>query len=672
MLSSVDRDLNALADAYGVAIRYEDADHREVVVADDVVVAVLAQFDVDASTPASIRRELAAVRARSGGTALPPTLVLRVGTGYQLSGPAVIRLEDGTERTAQTAVPTDLPLGWHRLVTADQDVVLIVVPDRMPTVPPAWGWMLQLYGLRSAGSWAMGDFADLAELAGRSATELGTGVLLVNPVQAIGLAHPIQRSPYSPISRRFVNPIYLSVTATPAFERADERTRAEVLALRPDDSADLVDYDAVWDAKLAALRLLRPYDPGPGDLADDPALRDFATFCALEELHGADWRTWPEALQDPNSAEVAAARVDLAERIAFYGWLQHLCHDQLATARRAVRDAGMAVGIVHDLPVGVHPGGADTWALRHAFAAGVRVGAPPDDFNQLGQDWNLPPWRPDRLAELGYAPFRDMLRGVLEHADGIRIDHVAGLWRLWWIPPGFPPKKGTYVHYDADAMLGVLTLEAHRANAIVVGEDLGTVEPVVTKTMHERGLLSSAVLWFQRDYDLPDHPFVLPPKWAREAMASISTHDLPTVSGWLAAEHVRLRAELGLLDDSAEAEYATAAADRDAVVALLRKSGIPTDDLVVALHALLASAASRLVLTSLPDVLGVIRQPNLPGTLDEYPNWRIRLPVTVAEFFADQHVRAVVAPLRAARPPVGRHADGGGEPGHGAGRQAHH
>jgi 4-alpha-glucanotransferase len=664
----VDGDLNALADAYGVATRYEDADHRDIVVDDEVVVAVLAQLDVDAATPGSIRRELAAVRERARGTALPPTLVLREGSGYQLPGPAVIRLEDGTKRSVQAAVPTDLPLGWHRLATADQDVVLAVVPDRMPSVPPAWGWMLQLYGLRSAGSWGMGDFADLAELAGRSATELGVGVLLVNPVQAIGLAHPIQRSPYSPISRRFVNPIYLSVTATPAFERADERTRAEVLALRPDDSGDLVDYDAVWDAKLAALRLLRPYDPGPVDLADDPALRDFATFCALEELHGADWRTWPEPLQDPNSAEVAAARVALAERVAFHSWLQHLCHDQLAAARRAVRDAGMGVGIVHDLPVGVHPGGADTWALRHAFAAGVRVGAPPDAFNQLGQDWNLPPWRPDRLAELGYAPFREMLRDVLEHADGIRIDHVAGLWRLWWIPPGFPPSKGTYVHYDADAMVGVLALEAHRANAIVVGEDLGTVEPVVTKTMHERGLLSSAVLWFQRDYDKPDHPFVPPPQWAREAMASISTHDLPTVSGWLAAEHVRLRAELGLLDDSADEEYATAAADRDAVLALLRETGISTDDLVVAIHTLLASAASRLVLTSLPDVLGVIRQPNLPGTLDEYPNWRIRLPVTVAEFFADPHVRAVVAALRAARPPVARHAGGAGEPGHGARR----
>ncbi|HEX9336754.1 MAG TPA: 4-alpha-glucanotransferase, partial [Pseudonocardiaceae bacterium] len=314
---------------------------------------------------------------------------------------------------------------------------------------------------------------------------------------------------------------------------------------------------------------------------------------------------------------------------------------------------GMAVGVVHDLPVGVHPGGADTWADRDVFASDVRVGAPPDAFSQQGQDWNLPPWRPDKLAEQGYAPFRDVLRGVLAHADGIRVDHVAGLWRLWWIPPGYPPSQGTYVHYDADAMLGVLALEAHRANAIVVGEDLGTVRPVVTETLHERGMLSSAVLWFQRDYDAPDHPFVDPARWAAETMASITTHDLPTAAGWLAAENVRLRAELGLLARPAADEYADAKADRDALLALLRRDGIPdTDDEIVALHALLASAASRLVLTSPSDVLGELRQPNLPGTVDEYPNWRIRLPGTIEGFFADPRVRAVVAPLAAARPPV--------------------
>ncbi|HEY3747984.1 MAG TPA: 4-alpha-glucanotransferase [Pseudonocardiaceae bacterium] len=634
-------DLAALADAYGVATSYENAEQREVVVDDDVVVAVLAQFDVAASDPESVRRELAAVRAAREGVALPPTVVLRSGATRQLNGPAVVELEDGTHRDVDGELPADLPLGWHRLVTQEQAVTLVVVPERLPDVHPAWGWMVQLYALRSADSWGMGDFGDLASMAARSAAELGAGVLLVNPVQAISPTHPVERSPYSPASRRFANPLYLRIPATDA----------DVLALRPRQDTELIDYDAVWDAKRAALELLWSRGPQPVDLAGDPALRDFATFCALAEVHGPDWRDWPEPLRDPAGAEVAAARVELADRVAFHSWLQGLCRDQLDEVRWAA--AGMPVGVVHDLPVGVRPGGADTWALRSAFAADVRVGAPPDAFNQLGQDWNLPPWRPDRLAELGYAPFREMLHGILRYADGIRVDHVAGLWRLWWIPPGESAARGTYVHYDAEAMLGILALEAHRAGAVVIGEDLGTVEPEVTVTLHERGMLSSAVLWFQRDWDTEGHPFVPPQDWNPEAMASISTHDLPTVAGWLTGEHVRVRAELGMLDGPVEAERAAAEADRTALLDLLCEQGIPTDDLDLALHTLLASASARLLLTSPADMLGEVRQPNMPGTVDQYPNWRIPLPVTLEEFFADDRVPRVTAPLRAARPMEG-------------------
>ncbi|MFD2469269.1 4-alpha-glucanotransferase [Amycolatopsis silviterrae] len=641
-------ELAELAAAHGVATRYENADRIEVSVDPDVVIAVLAQLDVDAGTPQAIQRELAAVREARASQALPPTVVLRAGQERELGRAATVELEDGTVRDVGTTLPADLPLGWHRIVTDGQRVSLAVVPDRLPEVPPAWGWMLQLYALHSDQSWGMGDFGDLAEMASRSAAELGAGVLLVNPVQAISPAHPVERSPYSPSSRRFANPLYLRVTDTEAFARADENTRRQVRALAPDPIGELIDYDAVWTAKRAALDLLRRYHPEPVEMDDD--LRDFAAFGALAEVHGGDWREWPEPLRDPGSAEVAAAREELAERIEFHGWLQQLCHEQLDRVRRAAREAGMPVGVVHDLPVGVHPGGADTWALRNVFAARVRVGAPPDAFNQQGQDWNLPPWRPDRLAEAGYAPFRDVVRGVLRHADGIRVDHIAGMWRLWWIPPGEPAGRGTYVHYDAEAMLGVLALEAHRAGAVVVGEDLGTVEDTVTETMHERGLLSSAVLWFQRDWDAPGQPFVRPDSWDPDAMASISTHDLPTVSGWLDAEHVRVRAGLGQLDRPVEQEYAEAAAERQALLEVVASEGIPADDLVVALHTLLASAASRLVLTAPADVIGERRQPNLPGTVDEYPNWRIPLPVTVDGFFADPRVRAAVAPLAAARP----------------------
>jgi 4-alpha-glucanotransferase len=568
---------------------------------------------------------------------LPGSIVVRQGTRRRV-GRALVRTEDGTRHDVADLLPADLPLGWHVLETAGREIPLAVTPPRLPDVPRAWGWMLQLYALHSAGSWGMGDFGDLATFARESS---GAGVLLVNPVQAIVPTLPVQRSPYSPSSRRFANPLYLRVTDTDEFRRADPDLRAKVLALAPGPPGDLIDYDAVWTAKRAALELLWP--GRIGELAPD--LRDFATFCALAERHGSDWREWPAGLRRPDSPDVATARRELAPRIAFHAWLQELCEQQLDNARSAA--AGMPVGIVHDLPVGVDPGGADAWALQDVLATQVRVGAPPDAFSQQGQDWNLPPWRPDRLAAAGYTPFRDVIRSVLRHADGIRVDHVAGLWRLWWIPPGEPPSRGTYVHYDAEAMLGILALEAHRHSAVVVGEDLGTVEPHVTETLHDRGMLSSAVMYFQRDYDRTGHPFVPTRSWEARTMASISTHDLPTAAGFLRGENTRVRTELGLVEDPAR-ERERVAAERHDLIEFLVKEGVLDDPaadeetVLVAMHALLNRAPSALLLTSPQDALGETRQPNLPGTVDEYPNWRIPLPVAVEDLFGQTGVRRVV------------------------------
>ena len=638
--------LSRLAAAHGVAMAYEGSDREIVTVDEEIVVAVLARLDVDASSAESIQRELQQVEAVRARRPLPETIAVTQGSARHLGVAGRLLLEDGTALEVDGDLPADLPLGWHRLVAGEQQITVVVAPARMPEVPRTWGWMLQLYALRSAESWGMGDYGDLAQMAERAGSEQGAGILLVNPVQAFMPSHPLERSPYSPSSRRFANPLYLRVVDAAMAAGVDGETYDEILALAPDRHAELIDYDAVWEAKLAALELLWSRVTPP-DIDED--LEAFATFAALAELHGADWREWPEELRDPESEAVVEARSTRSNRIAFHAWLQLLCREQLDAARGAAHDAGMAVGIVHDLPVGVHPGGADAWALQDAFAAGVRVGCPADAFNPLGQDWGLPPWRPDRLAESGYAPFRDVIRSVLRHGDGIRIDHIAGLWRLWWIPPGEPAHRGTYVHYDSEVMLAVLTLEAHRAGAIVVGEDLGTVEDVVTETMHERGILSSAVLWFERDWDAPGQPHVPPQDWEPETMASISTHDLPTVEGWLQDERIRVQADLGLLDVPAEEAYAQAKSDREALFDLVRSEGIPAEDPVVALHAVIARAASRLVLSSPADAVGQLQQPNLPGTVDEYPNWRIPLPVDLDAFFADERVRAAVAPLRAAR-----------------------
>ncbi|MHC1562443.1 4-alpha-glucanotransferase [Actinomycetospora sp. C-140] len=643
MPEPVEPELAELATAHGIAVRYRDSGEQEVEVDRGVVVDVLTALDVDATTPAALAASLEAVRS-ADPERLPPTLVVDAARPLPFAGTVV--LEDGGERAVGTTLPADLPVGYHRLTGGDRDVTVIVPPPRLEPPPPTWGWMVQLYALRSPGSWGCGDYADLASLLARTAAEQGAGALLVNPLHALALAPRVEPSPYSPSSRRFLHPLYVRVEDTAAYADAPASVRAAVAELRP-ASGDLVDHDAVWAAKRAALELLAPSAASfPRDLDGlDADQRDVATWYALAERHGSDLHEWPADLQHVDDTGVAAARTELADRILFHAWCLDLADAQLATAHEAA--GGMAVGLIADLAVGCSAGGADAWTLAGALARGVTVGAPPDDFNQQGQDWALPPWRPDALASSGYAPLRAMIRGVLRHADGLRVDHVAGLWRLWWIPPGRGAREGAYVHYDARAMLAVVAIEASRAGAVVVGEDLGTVEREVTSGLADHGMLGCAVMWFQRS----DDGALLPPRrWHPETLASVSTHDLPTAAGFLRDEHVRARAEAGVLTD-VDAAYADAARDRDELLSLLRAEGFAVDPsdpdaVVLAMHRLLATARSRIVLAAFTDVLGDVRQPNLPGTIDAYPNWRIPLSTPLPDLLADPRVHAVAAALR--------------------------
>lgn len=666
----IDPALAALAETCGVATSYENWTNRPVPVPATTVRRVLAALGVDAADPPAALEE---ALERPWHRLLPPTVVVRRGAPASVvarvpaggSPLAVVELADGGRvELGQAGPPTDgrtvagvprvavplplpagLPLGDHRLrvrVGGDEgEALLVVAPDRIPLpagLDRTWGWMVQLYAVRSAASWGLGDYADLATLLRWSGSPSGggAGVLLVNPLHAVAPTHPVEPSPYFPTSRRFAAPLYLRPEELPEYAAADPATRARVDALArfvPRDT-DLIDRDPVWEAKRAALELLF-FEPGPVPrpaAEDSPGLADFALWCALAEEHGPDWRSWPAELRSRDSPAVALARDRLAGRVAFHTWLQHCCDEQLAQAQAVAREAGMPVGVVHDLAVGVDPGGADAWALPGELALGVTVGAPPDLFNQQGQNWQLPPWRPDRLAETGYAPFRDMVRAVLRRGGGLRVDHVMGLFRLWWVPSGSSPADGTYVRYDADAMLGILALEAARAGALVVGEDLGTVEPAVARVLAANGVLGSSVLWFERE---EDGRTPLPPaRWRELAVASVTTHDLPTAAGFLVGEHVRVRAELGLLDRPVEQEAAAARREREALLALLRSEGLlgpdPSDEeVIVALHALLTRSPSRVVLAAPGDAVEDLRQPNLPGTTDAYPNWR--LPV------ADRH-----------------------------------
>ncbi|HEX4432309.1 MAG TPA: 4-alpha-glucanotransferase [Frankiaceae bacterium] len=648
----MDPSLEQLARACGVATEYEDWARRPVPVAEDTVRKVLDGLGIDASHPGSA---LAAHTAAGWEQVLPKTVVVRRGSPRPIpmrspAGSAVraeIRIGSGDEEVVTTLapgpvrdrdeagrqvermvrLPAGLPLGDHRLVAyvdslLAADVPLIVAPDQLP-LPDSqlWGWMAQLYAVRSA--WGMGDYADLAELVRWSAAQ-GAGLLLVNPLHAPAPVAPIQNSPYFPASRRFSSPLYLRPQLLPEYRAASDEVRARVDALAASVPMDEhIDRDTVWAAKSSALELLFGYAKPRPEAENSRGLDDFALWCALAERHGADWRHWPEPLKDPHGDAVDAVRTDLEPRAAFHRWLQHCCADQLTAAQQAATAGGMSVGVVHDLAVGVDPGGSDAWALQRELATGFSVGAPPDSFNQQGQDWGLPPWRPDRLAETGYAPLRDMVRAVLRVGGGLRIDHILGLFRLWWVPEGSSAAAGTYVTYDADALLGVIALEAERAGALVVGEDLGTVPREVRQMLKERAVFGSTVLWFERD---EDGALVPPQDWRDEAVASVTTHDLPTSAGFLTGEHVRVRAELGLLNDPA-AEAANSERERAEMDALLAKEGLAADggleEKIVGLHELLARSPSRVLLAMLGDAVGDLRQPNMPGTVDEYPNWRL-------------------------------------------------
>ncbi len=669
--------LHELAGRCGVATEYWDWQGRHVVVATDTIVAVLAALGRAAGTDAEIEASLAAVDDEPWRRLLPPVVVTVSGR----SDHVLVHVTDGDwvrlhvrdelgqrhELTqldrwvppreldgvlvgeATFALPAELPLGWHTIIatlaSGEHSCPLVVTPARMELPTEAWGtqrWglMTQLYSVRSKQSWGVGDFADLRELAAWSGRDLAADFILVNPLHAAEPVGPMENSPYLPTTRRFVNPLYLRVEDIREAAYVTSRQRAQIEAAAASvaeltSSGALIDRDTAWAAKRTALEVVYTVPrSGAREAAfaayrhlEGEGLTGFATWCALAEHFGLPPQEWPAELHDPHSAGVAQLKRDLADRIRFYQWLQWVADEQLGAAQAEARTAGMRFGLVLDLAVGVHPDGADTWVLGKALASGVSVGAPPDAFNQQGQNWSQPPWRPDTLAESAYAPYRDMLRTVLRHAGGLRVDHVMGLFRLWWIPEGARPDQGTYVRYDYEALLGIMCLEAQRAGAFLVGEDLGVVEPWVRDLLADRGVLGTSVLWFERHEDSTP---LQPEEYRTLCLATVTTHDLPPTAGYLAGDHVSLRNDLGLLTRSVEEERLVDAAEREAVLGLLRARGLIDEhaseqQTIDALYKLLTFTPSRLLGVMLTDAVGERRTQNQPGTDKEYPNWRIPL-----------------------------------------------
>ncbi len=676
--SELSEQLHVLAQYCGIAVSYLDGADQLVEVQDATLQALLTAFDVDTSSVQAAREAAERLRLQAARRCLPPVvaaeqgitteIVLRLPAGCRAT--VWVELEDGgtvdlsaeqglppadtataasDEQYAPQTVdlPTDLPLGYHTVhLTFDNEAWaahLIVSPSFLGfpatvTNERVWGFATQLYSVPSRRSWGMGDLSDLRELVTWSGSEHGADYLLINPMNAAAPLPPIEPSPYLPVSRRFFDPQYLRVEDVAEYAQlskadADRCARLRERAGTGRSGPGLLDRDTAWTAKREALTLLFGTPRSAEREADFAAfteregvdLLQFATWCALAETYGPDTSVWPVACQDAGSPEVQQFAAAHAPSVEFHRWLQWLLDQQLARVHRAARDV-MDIGVIHDLPVGVHPDGADTWSARELYAGSVSVGAPPDAFNQLGQDWSQHPWRPDRLAENGYAPFRTLVSGILRHSGGLRVDHIIGLFRLWWIPRGHGATNGSYVRYDHEVLIGIAALEAHRAGAVVIGEDLGTFEPSVQEYLLRRGVPGTSVLWFEMDDGVP----IPPERWREWCFASVTTHDLPPAACLVTGDHVRLRGRLGLLTGDLDEEVArehevlerwTAELERTGCIA----AGAGPQDIVDGLHRYLTLTPCRLLNVSLTDAVGDRHPQNVPGTTDAYPNWRYQI-----------------------------------------------
>jgi 4-alpha-glucanotransferase len=617
---------SAPPDGWGIITAYEDA------------------FGQWTEVPASTRDALVEAMGGDPSTDAPPdtdrVLVTRVGEPVHVEGASEVVLEDGSRRAVAGATPADLPAGYHQLaVRGEQEPrSLVVSPGRchLPDDLHAWGWSVQLYALRSASSWGLGDLADLRELA-RWSAEAGAGTILVNPIDAVTPVRPRETSPYYPTSRSFLDPIYLrldevpGVTDLPGYAAAARRGAA-LTAATP------IDRDAVAELKYGVLAERW----AAGGVGDEPGFRallaergdeltTFATFCSLAEEHGSGWHRWPTEHQHPDAPAVRAFAAQHADRVRFHAWLQWLTDEQL-------RRAGEPLALLGDLPIGADPDGADAWAWQDVLATGVTVGAPPDELGPQGQDWQLPAFAPWKLRQAGFEPFIRTVRAAMRHVGGLRIDHVLGLFRMFWVPPGGTAADGAYVRMPTRELLDILALESQRARCFVVGEDLGTVAEGVREEMDARDLLRYQVWWFETD------PLE---EWSAKALASVSTHDLPTVAGVWSGQDARMLDELGHEPDVEWHEELRGRIAKDTGVG----PDASAEAAVVALHGHVATAPDRLVLAQLDDAVATPERPNVPGTdrVERPANWSLPLPVPAEELADHPTVHAVAQAMTAGR-----------------------
>ena len=538
-----------------------------------------------------------------------------------------------------------------------------------------WGVACQLYGLRSKRNWGIGDFEDLARFA-EIAAAAGADFVSVNPLHALFLAAPEHCSPFSPSNRQFLNPLYIAIDKTPGYERLGESI--EPPGIR---DAELVDYRRVGDLKAKVLeRFFRIFDT----LDEDGLSRDFERFCAergqplylhalfetlsqamSQQGHGPTWHGWPEEYRHPGTDSVRALAEEQAHLVTFHSWLQWLADRQLGEAQARARAAGMRIGLYLDMAVGVAPDGSATWSDRDLIVPGARIGAPPDYYNAAGQDWGLAPLSPAALAQRDFAPYRETIDTVLRHAGALRIDHAMSLYRLFWIAEGFSAAEGAYVRYPFPKMLGTLAEVSQERHSIVIGEDLGVVPPGFRDVMKALEIQGYRVFFFEKKKDF----FIPPEEYPREALACITTHDLHTLAGWWSGRDIEVRRDIGMIAaGDVEKHFEERAHERRRLLGLLEGHGLLPDgmrpimqgateapaglppDVAVALHRLVARTPSRLFVVPAEDLSGAVEQVNIPGTMDEHPNWRRKLAVDIEALPGEPLFRALTAALREERP----------------------
>jgi 4-alpha-glucanotransferase len=673
-----------LAKRAGIAVDWRDFAGRPHRVAVDSLRQILTAMDLPCATPNDLVESIQNLELNAMPPLITATINQPVHVPLNVAGQkAQIRFESGNVADLEVKaaahgimVPPLVEIGYHQLEIGSTRIAIAVAPARCTTITDItagqriWGLAAQIYGLRSPDDCGVGDMAGAVAL-GRAAANINADVLALSPLHALFAADPSRFSPYSPSTRMFYNPLHADATSIFGEAWAAVARGEEIEEDKGEGGAgELIDWPRASRQKMAMFRRLFERFV-EDDLSTDVGTRlaeDFSQFRAecgaplaehalFEALHAArlsadrdwNWQDWPAQWRDPHSSAVREFASENEREILFHSFLQWIADRSLAAGQQKITKAGMRIGLLADFAVGTNPAGSSVWSKQKDVLVGLQIGAPPDLFNTDGQNWGLTTFSPRALAINGFAPFIASLRACLRHAGGVRIDHVMGLMRLWVVPCGAKASEGAYLSYPLEDLLRLIALESHHRKAIVIGEDLGTVPIGFRERLAAAGIYGMSVLWFERK----QRDFVPPRSWPTNVAAMTSTHDLPTVVGWWLGQDLAVRNESGFISDLA-AERNARSKDRRALWRAFRAAKVasgetpaPEESTAVGDAAInfLARTRSQLALLPLEDALALPDQPNLPGTVDQQPNWRRRYSGDAATMLDDPRIQARLRPL---------------------------